>query len=81
MTGGLFRDGDFVISYPRLSDQAAAVAAALVELGVCSDDRVLVMPPDGCIGWSTWTSSRRSWLVGHRGCGQSRCDCAEWGRP
>lgn len=46
MTGGLFRDGDFVMSYPRLSDQAAAVAAALVELGV-SDDRVLVMLPEG----------------------------------
>jgi hypothetical protein len=35
VTGGLFCDGDFVMSYPRLSDQAAAVAAALVELGVC----------------------------------------------
>jgi acyl-CoA synthetase (AMP-forming)/AMP-acid ligase II len=46
VTGGLFCDGDFVMSYPRLSDQAAAVAAALVELGV-SDDRVLVMLPDG----------------------------------
>jgi acyl-CoA synthetase (AMP-forming)/AMP-acid ligase II len=35
------------MSYPRLTDQAAAVAVALGELYVCPDDRVLIMLPDG----------------------------------
>lgn len=33
--------------YPELSDQAAAVATALVKLNVRPDDRVLIMLPDG----------------------------------
>jgi acyl-CoA synthetase (AMP-forming)/AMP-acid ligase II len=35
------------MSYPKLTEQASAVAAALAELNVCADDRVLIMLPDG----------------------------------
>lgn len=35
------------MSYRKLSDQAVAVAVALGELDVRSDDRVLIMLPDG----------------------------------
>jgi acyl-CoA synthetase (AMP-forming)/AMP-acid ligase II len=36
-----------LMSYPELTDQAAAVADALAELDVHPDDRVLIMLPDG----------------------------------
>jgi benzoate-CoA ligase len=36
-----------LMSYSKLSDQAAAVAVALGELDVRPDDRVLIMLPDG----------------------------------
>lgn len=39
-------DGD-PMSHPEPADRAAAVAAALAELGVRPDDRVLIMLPDG----------------------------------
>jgi acyl-CoA synthetase (AMP-forming)/AMP-acid ligase II len=35
------------MSYPKLTSQAAAVTAALAELDVRPDDRVLIMLPDG----------------------------------
>ena len=35
------------MSYPKLTDQAAAVAIALGELDVRPNDRVLIMLPDG----------------------------------
>jgi len=38
---------DYSMSYPKPSDQTAAVVAALAELGVRPDDRVLIMLPDG----------------------------------
>lgn len=36
-----------LMSYSKLTDQAAAVAVALGELDVRPDDRVLIMLPDG----------------------------------
>ena len=35
------------MSYSKPSDRTAAVTAALAELGVRSEDRVLIMLPDG----------------------------------
>jgi long-chain acyl-CoA synthetase len=40
------RDGGDPMSHPELADRAAAVAAALAELDVHPDDRVLIMLPD-----------------------------------
>ena len=41
------RDGGKPRSHSKPADRATAVAAALAELGVCPDDRVLIMVPDG----------------------------------
>jgi acyl-CoA synthetase (AMP-forming)/AMP-acid ligase II len=38
---------DYSMSYSKPADQTAAVVAALAELGVRAEDRVLIMLPDG----------------------------------
>jgi acyl-CoA synthetase (AMP-forming)/AMP-acid ligase II len=38
---------DYLMSYSKLVDQTAAVVAALTELGVRPEDRVLITLPDG----------------------------------
>lgn len=39
--------GERSMNYREAADRAAAVAAALAELGMCSGERVLIMLPDG----------------------------------